>query len=106
MIQMILKHSEKQSRKTQKAIFIESISNPNTIVSDIEAIAKIAHEHNIPLIVDNTFATPYLLTQLNIGADIVIYSATKSYQRAWQYHSGNCFGKRQIQLGERKISSI
>ncbi|AFS79161.1 O-acetylhomoserine (thiol)-lyase CysD [Gottschalkia acidurici 9a] len=61
-----------------KAIFIESISNPSTIVADIEAIAKVAHENNIPLIVDNTVATPYLLNPIKYGADIVIYSATKS----------------------------
>jgi O-acetylhomoserine (thiol)-lyase len=61
-----------------KAIFIESISNPNAIVADIEAIARVAHENNIPLIVDNTFATPYLLNPIKHGADIVIYSATKA----------------------------
>jgi len=60
-----------------KAIFIESISNPNAVVADIEAIAKIAHAHGIPLIVDNTFATPYLLNPIRFGADIVVYSATK-----------------------------
>lgn len=68
----------KAIKEDTKAIFIESISNPNAIVSDIEAIAQIAHEHNIPLIVDNTFATPYLLNPIKFGADIVIYSATKA----------------------------
>ncbi|MCL2197594.1 MAG: O-acetylhomoserine aminocarboxypropyltransferase/cysteine synthase [Defluviitaleaceae bacterium] len=60
-----------------KAIFIESIGNPNSTIVDIEAIAKIAHSHGIPLIVDNTFATPYLLRPIEYGADIVIHSATK-----------------------------
>ncbi len=61
-----------------KAIFIETISNPNAVVADIEALAAIAHEHNIPLIVDNTIATPYLLNPFHYGADIIIYSATKA----------------------------
>lgn len=60
-----------------KAIYIESISNPDAIVADIEAIAAIAHKHGIPLVVDNTFATPYLLRPFEYGADIVVYSATK-----------------------------
>jgi O-acetylhomoserine (thiol)-lyase len=60
-----------------KAIFVESISNPNTVLLDIDAIARVAHEHGIPLIVDNTVATPYLYNPFSHGADIVIYSATK-----------------------------
>jgi O-acetylhomoserine (thiol)-lyase len=64
-------------KENTKAIFIESIGNPNSTIVDIEAIAKIAHKHGIPLIVDNTFATPYLLRPIEYGADIVIHSATK-----------------------------
>ncbi len=60
-----------------KAVFIESIGNPNANLADIEEIAKIAHENVIPLIVDNTFATPYLLRPIEYGADIVVHSATK-----------------------------
>lgn len=60
-----------------KAIYVESISNPNAVVADLETLAGIAHEHGIPLIVDNTFATPYLLNPFDFGADIVVYSATK-----------------------------
>jgi len=60
-----------------KAIFIESISNPNTVLLDVHAIAKVAHAHGIPLVVDNTVATPYLFNPIAHGADIVIYSATK-----------------------------
>lgn len=61
-----------------KAIFIETITNPNAAVHDIEAIAQVAHENGIPLVVDNTFATPYLLNPIQYGADIVVYSATKA----------------------------
>lgn len=60
-----------------KAIYIETIGNPGTNLVDIEAIANIAHESNIPLIVDNTFGTPYLIRPIEHGADIVIHSATK-----------------------------
>ncbi|GLQ07640.1 O-acetylhomoserine aminocarboxypropyltransferase [Sneathiella chinensis] len=60
-----------------KAIFIESLANPGGVVTDIEAIAKIAHEAGIPLIVDNTLATPYLCRPIEWGADIVVHSATK-----------------------------
>ena len=60
-----------------KAIFIETLGNPNSDVVDIEAIAKIAHEHKIPLVIDNTFATPYLVRPIEYGADIVVHSATK-----------------------------
>ncbi|MCW2277682.1 O-acetylhomoserine aminocarboxypropyltransferase/cysteine synthase family protein [Heliophilum fasciatum] len=64
-------------RPDTKGIFIESISNPKAAIVDIEKIAKIAHDHDIPLIVDNTFGTPYLLNAFDHGADIIIYSATK-----------------------------
>lgn len=61
-----------------KAIFAETIGNPKINVLDIEAVAKIAHENNIPLIVDNTIATPFLLKPFDYGADIVVYSSTKA----------------------------
>ncbi|WP_238861612.1 O-acetylhomoserine aminocarboxypropyltransferase/cysteine synthase family protein [Clostridium sp. YIM B02569] len=60
-----------------KAIYIESLGNPGMNILDIEAVANLAHEHGVPLIVDNTFATPYLLRPFEYGADIVCYSATK-----------------------------
>lgn len=60
-----------------KAIFIETLGNPNSNVADIETLAKIAHRHQIPLIVDSTFATPCLLRPIEYGADIVVHSATK-----------------------------
>jgi len=64
-------------RPDTKAIFVESISNPNAVLLDIDAIAKVAHNHGIPLVVDNTVATPYLYNPIDHGADIVVYSATK-----------------------------
>lgn len=64
-------------QENTKAIFIETLGNPNSDVVDIESIAKIAHEHKIPLVVDNTFATPYLVRPIAYGADIVVHSATK-----------------------------
>ena len=60
-----------------KAIFIESLGNPNSNIIDIEELARIAHSHGIPLVIDSTFATPYLLRPIEHGADIVIHSATK-----------------------------
>ena len=60
-----------------KALYIETLGNPNSDVVDIESIAKIAHKYKIPLVVDNTFATPYLVKPIEYGADIVVHSATK-----------------------------
>ena len=60
-----------------KAVFIETLGNPNSDVVDIEEIAKIAHTHKIPLVIDNTFGTPYLIRPIEYGADIVVHSATK-----------------------------
>ena len=68
---------EKAIQENTKAIFIETLGNPNSNIADIEAIAKIAHAHGIPLVVDNTFATPYLVRPIEYGADIVVHSATK-----------------------------
>ncbi len=64
-------------RPNTKLLYVESLGNPNSDVADIEAIASIAHRHGIPLVVDNTFATPYLLRPIEHGADVVIHSATK-----------------------------
>lgn len=68
---------ESAIRDNTKLVFIETLGNPNSDVVDIEAIAKIAHAHGIPLVVDNTFATPYLVRPIEYGADIVVHSATK-----------------------------
>ena len=68
---------EKAIRPNTKALFFETLGNPNASIVDIEAAAGIAHKHGIPLIVDNTFATPYLMAPIEHGADIVVHSATK-----------------------------
>ena len=60
-----------------KALYVETLGNPNSNIIDIEKIAKIAHKHGLPLVVDNTFATPYLVRPIEYGADIVVHSATK-----------------------------
>ena len=60
-----------------KAIFIETLGNPNSDIPDIDAVAEIAHAHGIPLVIDNTFGTPYLIRPIEHGADIVVHSATK-----------------------------
>ena len=64
-------------QENTKAIFIETLGNPNSNVMDIEKIAEIAHKHGLPLVVDSTFATPYLVRPIEYGADIVVHSATK-----------------------------
>lgn len=64
-------------RENTRAIHIETLGNPNSDVADIEKLAQIAHAHKIPLVVDNTFATPYLVRPIEYGADIVVHSATK-----------------------------
>lgn len=68
---------EKAIQDNTKAVFIETLGNPNSDVADIEKIAEIAHSHKIPLVIDNTFATPYLVRPIEYGADIVVHSATK-----------------------------
>ncbi len=68
---------EKAIRPETRAIFIESLGNPHSNIMDIEALARLAHSRGIPLVIDNTFATPYLLRPLEHGADIVVHSATK-----------------------------
>lgn len=72
-----LSNFEKAIQPNTKAIFIESLGNPNCNLIDIRAVADIAHKNGIPLIIDNTFATPYLLRPIEYGADVVVHSATK-----------------------------
>jgi len=68
---------EAEIKDNTKALFLETIGNPNATLIDIQAVADIAHKHGIPLIVDNTFATPYHLRPIEYGADIIVHSATK-----------------------------
>lgn len=71
------KEVENAINEKTKALYIETLGNPNSDVVDIESVARIAHRHKIPLVVDNTFATPYLIRPIEYGADIVVHSATK-----------------------------
>lgn len=68
---------ESAIKENTKAIFIETLGNPNSNIIDIKAVAEIAHSHNIPLVIDDTFTTPFLLRPIELGADIVVASATK-----------------------------
>lgn len=72
-----LKEVERAIKPDTRAIYIETMGNPNSDVPDIEALAALAHKHGLPLVVDNTFATPYLVRPIEYGADIVVHSATK-----------------------------
>lgn len=71
------KEVENAINEKTRALYIETLGNPNSDVVDIESVARIAHRHKIPLVVDNTFATPYLIRPIEYGADIVVHSATK-----------------------------
>lgn len=72
-----LKELEEAIRPNTKAVYLETLGNPNSDIPDIDAIAGIAHSHGLPLVIDNTFGTPYLIRPLEHGADIVVHSATK-----------------------------
>lgn len=72
-----LQNFERAIQENTKAVFIETLGNPNSNIINIEAVAEIAHRHNIPLIIDNTFGTPFLIRPIEHGADIVVHSATK-----------------------------
>ena len=72
-----LSEVEKSIKENTRAIYIETLGNPNSDIPDIDALALLAHKHNLPLVVDNTFGTPYLIRPIEHGADIVIHSATK-----------------------------
>lgn len=72
-----LEELESAIKDNTKAVYLETLGNPNSDIPDIEAIAKIAHKHGLPLVIDNTFGTPYLIRPIEYGADIVVHSATK-----------------------------
>lgn len=72
-----LKELEAAILPNTKAVYLETLGNPNSDIPDIDAIAEIAHKHGIPVVVDNTFGTPYLIRPIEYGADIVVHSATK-----------------------------
>ena len=72
-----LEEVENAIQPNTKAIYLETLGNPNSDIPDIDAIAAIAHQHGLPLVIDNTFGTPYLIRPIEHGADIVVHSATK-----------------------------
>lgn len=72
-----LKEVEGAIKENTKAVYLETLGNPNSDIPDIDAISQIAHNHKIPLVIDNTFGTPYLIRPIEHGADIVVHSATK-----------------------------
>lgn len=72
-----LKEVEGAIKKNTKAVYLETLGNPNSDIPDIDAVAEIAHKHGLPLVIDNTFGTPYLIRPIEHGADIVVHSATK-----------------------------
>ena len=72
-----LEEVEGAIRENTRAIYLETLGNPNSDIPDIDAIAEIAHRHGLPLVIDNTFGTPYLIRPIEHGADIVVHSATK-----------------------------
>ena len=68
---------ENAIKENTRAIYIETLGNPNSDIPDIDALSELAHKHGLPLVVDNTFGTPYLIRPIEHGADIVVHSATK-----------------------------
>ena len=72
-----LSEVENAIQENTRAIYIETLGNPNSDIPDIDALAQLAHKHGLPLVVDNTFGTPYLIRPIEHGADIVVHSATK-----------------------------
>ena len=72
-----LEEVENAIQENTKAIYLETLGNPNSDIPDIDAVAEIAHKHGLPLVIDNTFGTPYLIRPIEHGADIVVHSATK-----------------------------
>lgn len=72
-----LKETEDAIKEDTRAIFLETLGNPNSDIPDIDAVAEIAHKHGLPVVIDNTFGTPYLIRPIEHGADIVVHSATK-----------------------------
>ena len=73
----MLQHIRFKIQENTKAIYLETLGNPNSDIPDLDAIAEIAHKHGLPVVVDNTFGTPYLIRPIEHGADIVVHSATK-----------------------------
>ena len=88
-----LDNFEQAIQENTKAVFIETLGNPNCNIIDIDAVADIAHRHRIPLIIDNTFGTPYLIRPIEHGADIVVHSATALHWEASSWTPENSTGR-------------
>ena len=72
-----LKEVEQAIQENTRAIYLETLGNPNSDIPDIDAVAELAHRYGLPLVIDNTFGTPYLIRPIEHGADVVVHSATK-----------------------------
>ncbi|WP_139692093.1 O-acetylhomoserine aminocarboxypropyltransferase/cysteine synthase family protein [Sporolactobacillus terrae] len=89
-----------------KAIFAESVTNPDTMVTNIEALAELAHQHGLPLVIDNTFPTPYLFNPIRHGADLVVYSSTKGISGHGEVVSGLIVDAEQFDYGNGRFKQF
>ncbi|MFT8459608.1 MAG: aminotransferase class I/II-fold pyridoxal phosphate-dependent enzyme [Liquorilactobacillus ghanensis] len=94
---------EKLIKSDTKAIYAESVSNPITNVADVSGLASLAHSHNIPLVIDNTFPTPYLFNPIKYGADVVVYSSTKGINGHGNAVSGVIVDGGHFNWGQKKF---
>ncbi|MFT8319162.1 MAG: aminotransferase class I/II-fold pyridoxal phosphate-dependent enzyme [Sporolactobacillus sp.] len=101
-----LKHVEASIREDTKAIFVESVTNPATMITDVAALAQLAHQNGIPLVVDNTFPTPYLFNPIRYGADIVVYSSTKGISGHGEVISGLIVDAGNFNFGNGKFKQF
>ncbi|MCO7124357.1 aminotransferase class I/II-fold pyridoxal phosphate-dependent enzyme [Sporolactobacillus shoreicorticis] len=93
-------------KEDTKAIFAESVTNPDTTVTDVEALAELAHQHGVPLVIDNTFPTPYLFNPIRHGADIVVYSSTKGISGHGEAVSGLIVDAGKFDYGNGKFKQF
>jgi O-acetylhomoserine (thiol)-lyase len=93
-------------KEDTKAIFVESVTNPDTEVTNVEALAALAHKHGIPLVIDNTFPTPYLFNPIRYGADIVVYSSTKGISGHGEVVSGLIVDAGKFDYGNGKFKQF
>ena len=93
-------------RPETKLLFVETIGNPSGVVADLRAFAEVAHEAGMPLVVDNTFATPYLCRPIELGADIVLHSATKFINGHGTAIGGVLVESGNVSVGKRSLSLL
>lgn len=94
-----LKEIEDAIQENTRLVYLETLGNPNADIPDLDAIAEIAHKHGLPVVVDNTFGTPYLIRPLEHGADIVVHLRHQVHRRPWYLPGRHHRGRRQVQLG-------